>query len=161
MAHRAFQIDAYGRPTYVLADKSMGPCDICENSDGIYFINIGKIGTSFHDWGIVCADCLNASIKNPHNDLECSICHKTFEWYVDGTRHICRDYDLGLDRDDLVEHFTLVQQCETYPDLAQWCAGNLPGSSVHLLDGEVIIHTGLTVEMNGELLPIEDLGEEA
>ena len=52
-------------------------------------------------------------------------------------------------------------QVLTYPDLAEWCKVNLVGASVHLLDGEVIIHTGLTVEMNGELLPIEDLGEEA
>ena len=45
----------------------------------------------------------------------------------------------------------------TYPQLAQWCAAELGnGSSVHLLDGEVIIHTGLTVEMNGEL---EVIGE--
>lgn len=50
-------------------------------------------------------------------------------------------------------------QVLTYPDLTQWFADNLPGASAHLLDGEVIIHTGLTVEMNGELLPIEDLEE--
>ena len=46
----------------------------------------------------------------------------------------------------------------TYPDLAKWCADNLPGSSVHLLDGEVIIHTGLTVEMNGELMALGGRG---
>lgn len=49
----------------------------------------------------------------------------------------------------------------TYPQLAQWCAIELGnGSSVHLLDGEVIIHTGLTVEMNGELMALEDIEEE-
>lgn len=49
----------------------------------------------------------------------------------------------------------------TYTQLAQWCAIELGnGSSVHLLDGEVIIHTGLTVEMNGELMALSDEEEE-
>lgn len=52
------------------------------------------------------------------------------------------------------------EQVLTYPDLTQWLADNLPGASVHLLDGEVIIHTGLTVEMNGELMALEDIEEE-
>jgi len=49
---------------------------------------------------------------------------------------------------------TNIQECETYNDLARWLGDNILGSSLHLLDGEVIIHTGWTVEMNGELMPL-------
>lgn len=45
---------------------------------------------------------------------------------------------------------------ETRSDLVDWFKEYLPGASVHDLDGEIIIHTGLTWEMNGELYPIEE-----
>lgn len=49
----------------------------------------------------------------------------------------------------------------TYQALTEWIERKWPVSSVHINEsGEVIIHTGLTVEMNGELLPIGDLEEE-
>lgn len=52
-----------------------------------------------------------------------------------------------------------IQRCETFDELKEWLEGNLPGASMHDLDGEIIIHTGLTHEMGGVLYPIES-GEE-
>lgn len=49
---------------------------------------------------------------------------------------------------------------ETRTDLIEWLKANLPSSSLHELEGEVIIHTGLTYEMNGELYPIESGDDE-
>ena len=52
-----------------------------------------------------------------------------------------------------------LREVETLSELTEWAVGHIPTASLHLLDGEVIIHTGLTVEMNGELLPIEGLDD--
>ena len=52
-----------------------------------------------------------------------------------------------------------ITAIETRADLIEWAKGHLPGSSVHELEGELIIHTGLTWEMNGELMPIEDIDD--
>ncbi len=54
-----------------------------------------------------------------------------------------------------------ARDCETMPDLTAWAVGHIPTASLHLLDGEVIIHTGMTVEMNGELMPLSDVEEES
>lgn len=40
------------------------------------------------------------------------------------------------------------------PELTAWAVGHIPTTSLHILDGEIIIHTGMTVEMNGELMPL-------
>ena len=48
---------------------------------------------------------------------------------------------------------------DTRADLVEWLTANMPGASVHDLEGELIIHTGLTWEMNGELMPIEGLSD--
>jgi hypothetical protein len=48
---------------------------------------------------------------------------------------------------------------DTRADLVEWVKANMPGASVHDLEGEMIIHTGLTWEMNGELMPIEEASE--
>ena len=48
---------------------------------------------------------------------------------------------------------------DTRQHLIEWLKDNMPGASVHDLEGEIIIHTGLTWEMNGELMPIEEAGE--
>ena len=48
---------------------------------------------------------------------------------------------------------------DTRQHLVEWLKINMPWASVHDLDGELIIHTGLTWEMNGELMPIEEASE--
>ena len=58
-----------------------------------------------------------------------------------------------------MSYLVLGRDLETRADLIEWAKGHLPGASVHDLDGEIIIHTGLTWEMNGELMPIEDASE--
>ena len=48
---------------------------------------------------------------------------------------------------------------DTRADLVEWVKANMPGASVHDLDGEVIIHTGLEVTMGDYLNPIEEASE--
>ena len=48
-----------------------------------------------------------------------------------------------------------LREVETRVELIKWLSESMPGASLHDLDGEIIIHTGLTWEMNGELMPIE------
>ena len=49
----------------------------------------------------------------------------------------------------------------TYTALAEWIERKWPTASVHVNEsGEVIIHTGLIVEMNGELMALDDVEEE-
>ena len=55
-----------------------------------------------------------------------------------------------------MSHKVFARDCETMPELTAWTVGHIPTASLHLLDGEVIIHTGMTVEMNGELMPLSD-----
>ena len=43
---------------------------------------------------------------------------------------------------------------DTRTDLIEWVTANMPGASVHDLDGELIIHTGLEVTMGDYLSPI-------
>ena len=59
-----------------------------------------------------------------------------------------------------MSHNVFARDCETMPELTAWAVGHIPAASLHLLDGEVIIHTGMTVEMNGELMPLSDEEEE-
>ena len=46
---------------------------------------------------------------------------------------------------------------ETYADLAQWLGENMSSASLHELDGEVIIHTGLERIMGDYLEPIGEV----
>jgi hypothetical protein len=45
-----------------------------------------------------------------------------------------------------------IQECETYLDLIEWVRGNLPEGSLHVNEsGEVIIHIGLALGMDGNV----------
>ena len=48
-----------------------------------------------------------------------------------------------------------LQEVETVNDLQAWVNENLAPGKVVLDGGEVVIRTGLTVEMNGVLYPLE------
>lgn len=54
-----------------------------------------------------------------------------------------------------------LSEVETLHELKEWLKGNLPNGLIVETEGEIIIHTGLTVEMNGEIIPLdlEELGE--
>jgi hypothetical protein len=51
-----------------------------------------------------------------------------------------------------------LREVETREELIEWLAEWMPGASLHELDDELIIHTGLTYIMGGVLQPI---GEES
>ena len=53
-----------------------------------------------------------------------------------------------------------IQACETYLDLTHWLEDNLSTGSLHVFEGEIIIYTGLEINMNGELSTIEEHGDE-
>ena len=56
-------------------------------------------------------------------------------------------------------HIVFASEAETWGDLENWLAGHIPAASMHELDGEIIIHTGMTTDMNGELYPIGEQEE--
>ena len=57
------------------------------------------------------------------------------------------------------ERMSTLSAIDTRADLVEWVKANMPGASVHDLDGEVIIHTGLEVTMGDYLSPIEEASE--
>ena len=48
-----------------------------------------------------------------------------------------------------------LSEIETIQELQVWLLENMPGASLHELDGEIIIHTGLIDQMGGELGAID------
>ena len=58
-----------------------------------------------------------------------------------------------------MSHRVFARDAETWGDLENWLEGQIPGASMHELDGEIIIHTGMTTDMNGELYQIGETEE--
>ena len=48
-----------------------------------------------------------------------------------------------------------IQEVETLEHLREWVKENLPGALVELSDKDVIIRTGLDIDLGGYLHPIE------
>ena len=47
-----------------------------------------------------------------------------------------------------------LREVETRAELIEWLAEWMSGASLHELDDEIIIHTGLTWQMGGVLAPL-------
>ena len=66
-----------------------------------------------------------------------------------------------MERGSKVSSHVFAKDVETMAEFRAWANGQIPNCIIDQSTGEIIIRTGLTVEMNGEIIPLdlEELGE--